>query len=128
VVGPRDPTNRFDYWVAKKAQAGEFEVPSSPDQPVQWIDVRDLAAWTVRAIEERLTGAYHLVMPPTTMGAWLEALPGPGRPAWVQLEEEQAEEFPFYLGPEDRYIFALDPARAIAAGLTFRSLAETLGD
>lgn len=128
VVGPRDTTDRFTSWVVKKDRGGEFEVPAPAERPVQWIDARDLAAWTIQAIERGLTGPYHLVTPPTTMGAFLEAAPGPGRPVWVELEEEEAEEYPFYTGPEERNILALDPAKAIAAGLTYRPLAETVRD
>jgi 2'-hydroxyisoflavone reductase len=65
------------------------------------------------------------------MGAWLAALGGPGRPVWLdpaKLGEEPERTFPFYAPSPDEGIFALDPAKAIAAGLTFRPLATTAAD
>ena len=58
IVGPEDPSDRFAYWVARVARGGEVLVPGRPDERVQWIDVRDLAAWLVLAGESGLTGTY----------------------------------------------------------------------
>jgi 2'-hydroxyisoflavone reductase len=58
IVGPEDPSGRFDYWVARLARGGEVLAPGRPDDRVQWIDVRDLAAWLVLAAETGLTGTH----------------------------------------------------------------------
>lgn len=58
IVGPEDPSDRFAYWVARLARDGEVLAPGRPDDRVQWIDVRDLAAWLVLAGESGLTGTY----------------------------------------------------------------------
>ena len=50
IVGPRDPTNRFTYWVTRAAKGGAAIAPPA-QQPVQFVDVRDLAAFTLRRIE-----------------------------------------------------------------------------
>ncbi len=61
IVGPDDNTDRFTYWPARAARGGEFIAPGAPSDPFQVIDVRDLAAFTINAIENMSTGTYNLV-------------------------------------------------------------------
>ena len=61
IVGPDDNTDRFTYWPARAARGGEFIAPGSPHDPFQVIDARDLAAFTINAIENNITGTYNLV-------------------------------------------------------------------
>jgi 2'-hydroxyisoflavone reductase len=61
IVGPDDNTDRFTYWPARAARGGEFIAPGAPGDSFQIIDVRDLAAFTLKAIEERTLGTYNLV-------------------------------------------------------------------
>ena len=49
IVGPHDPTDRFTYWPRRVAEGGRVLAPAPPEQPVQFIDVRDLADWIVSA-------------------------------------------------------------------------------
>ncbi|HET7377843.1 MAG TPA: epimerase, partial [Anaerolineae bacterium] len=56
IVGPHDHTDRFTYWPWRVAQGGEMLAPGQPDQPVQFIDARDLAEWTIKMIETKHTG------------------------------------------------------------------------
>src|SRR5688500_6826408 len=56
IVGPDDNTDRFTYWPARAARGGEFIAPGSPADAFQIIDVRDLAAFSIRGIEEGITG------------------------------------------------------------------------
>ena len=54
IVGPGDRTGRFSYWPWRALAGGEMLVPDvSGDEPIQLIDVRDLADWIVRAVEAR---------------------------------------------------------------------------
>ena len=54
ISGPHDPTDRFTYWPRRISAGGEVLAPDSPERQVQFIDVRDLAAWIVRmSIEQR---------------------------------------------------------------------------
>lgn len=59
IVGPYDYTDRFTYWIARVARGGEVLAPGRGDRFVQFIDVRDLAEWTVQMIERGATGAYN---------------------------------------------------------------------
>src|SRR6187397_859784 len=61
IVGPDDNTDRFTWWPARAARGGEFIAPGAPADPFQVIDVRDLAAFAIKAAEENVTGTYNLV-------------------------------------------------------------------
>src|SRR3954451_21693411 len=70
MVGPYDYTDRFTYWPRRVAQGGEVLAPGPPDQPVQFADGRDVAAFMLSAIERRLTGTMNVTGPeePVTLG------------------------------------------------------------
>jgi 2'-hydroxyisoflavone reductase len=64
IVGPDDNTDRFTYWPARAARGGEFVAPGSPRDPFQIIDARDLAGFTLNAVENNHVGVYNLVSNP----------------------------------------------------------------
>jgi nucleoside-diphosphate-sugar epimerase len=68
IAGPEDPTGRFAYWPARLARGGEVLAPGSPEDAIQFIDVRDLAQWILHAAEVRLTGIYDAIGPVRTRG------------------------------------------------------------
>jgi 2'-hydroxyisoflavone reductase len=59
IVGPYDYTDRFTYWVMRVARGGEILAPGRPERPVQFIDARDLAGWTISMIEPSSSGIYN---------------------------------------------------------------------
>src|SRR6266481_5846559 len=74
IVGPRDETDRFTYWPVRIDRGGEVLAPGNPSDPVQFIDARDLAEWTIRMVENREIGTYNATGPakPLTIGGMLE--------------------------------------------------------
>ncbi|HEX6287987.1 MAG TPA: SDR family oxidoreductase [Herpetosiphonaceae bacterium] len=142
IVGPHDPTDRFTYWVERVARGGDVLAPGRPEMPVQIIDVRDLAEWTVQMVEERRTGTYHATGPDRllTMEQMLTACKGvsgsDARFVWVDEECLQAAgaeswtEVPLWIPeqPEMRGFLAMSIAKARAAGLSFRPLTTTIRD
>jgi 2'-hydroxyisoflavone reductase len=144
IVGPHDPTERFTYWVARLAEGGRVLVPDAPEQPMQLIDARDLADWTVRMAERRATGTFNATGPsePLTFGSMLKrtamATEGGSEIVWVdeqRLVEAGVEPFsdlPLWLGPEReseyRGFLDVDIRRALAAGLALRPLEQTIAD
>ena len=62
IVGPGDPTNRFTYWVTRAAQGGDAIAPPA-EQPIQFVDARDLATFIVHAAEARIAGVYNVTGP-----------------------------------------------------------------
>lgn len=142
IVGPHDPTDRFTYWPVRVAAGGEVLAPSRPDRPVQFIDARDLADWTIRLAEARQTGTFNATGPatPLTMGEVVETCRavGGGNSAvtWVPdqflLDHEVRPwtDLPLWVPdtPEWAGFMTVDVSRALEAGLTFRPLIETVAD
>lgn len=140
IVGPYDPTDRFTYWPHRIAQGGEVLAPGNPEQPVQFIDVRDLATWTIAMVEARQVGVYNAKGPasPLTMRQFLERcheVSGSDTQfEWVNeqflLEQEIApySQLPLWVPGKMVGFPRVDCRKAIAAGLRLRSLAETIQD
>jgi 2'-hydroxyisoflavone reductase len=143
IVGPHDPTERFTWWVRRFARAepnGEVLAPGSPDAPVQFIDVRDAAAWLLRQAEAGTTGAFNLTGPDSagTMGGLIDALRATLaptlRPVWVDEDFLQAQgvnawsDLPVWLGRDDEASHRLDASRARATGLRCRPWGQTIAD
>jgi len=61
IVGPGDPTDRFTYWPARFVRGGECLAPGTPDNDLQFIDVRDLGEWIVHLIEQGIAGPLNAV-------------------------------------------------------------------
>ena len=139
IVGPRDETDRFSYWPVRIDRAGEVLAPGSPDDPVQFIDARDLAEWTIRMAENRETGIYNATGPAKPLGisGMLDgikaALKSNATFTWVaedfltQQKVEPWSDMPVWTGKDSGLALAkID--RALNKGLTFRPLAETARD
>jgi len=139
IAGPWDPTGRFSYWPARLADGGAVLAPAPRDAPAQLIDVRDLAAWIVDAADRGLAGTFNAVDRPLARERFLtvcrEAVGGDAELVWVDSAFLAAEsvgewvELPLWLhDPAYAGMLAVDPARAFAAGLQPRPLAETARD
>ena len=140
IVGPNDPTDRFTYWLRRAASGGEMLAPAPPDQPIQFVDARDLAAFVLHLAETATGGAFNVVHPAgtTTLGALIglaRAEAGADTSVewaggdWLgeQLGEDKYDAFPLWV-PEEPGSHLFDPAHAIAAGLDLRPVAETVRD
>jgi 2'-hydroxyisoflavone reductase len=141
IVGPFDPTDRFTYWPSRIAQGGDVLAPGRPERPIQFIDARDLAAWTVRMMEQRRVGIYNATGPDylLTMGRFLaecQTVTGSdARLIWVEdrflLDAGVGPwvELPLWI-PEGEMngLLQVDCRKAWAAGLSFRPLADTVRD
>jgi len=140
IVGPGDTTDRFPYWPVRLARGGEVLAPGKRDDAVQFIDVRDLAAFMVRTLEHRRSGVYNVAGPRSrmTMREFLEgardALNADVRFTWVDDYEFLRQHrilsaVPWVLqeGNELGHL-SIRNDRAIAAGLTFTPLATTVRD
>jgi len=142
IVGPGDGSDRFTYWPVRVERGGEVLAPGTPADPVQFIDVRDLAAWTLRVAQDGTMGTFNATGPKSElgMGALLEACKSvSGSNAsftWVDaafLEEQKVApwgDMPVWVPPtgETAGLARVSCARAIARGLTFRPLAATVKD
>jgi len=140
IVGPYDPTDRFTSWPSRVARGGDVLAPGWPGRAVQLIDARDLAEWNVRLVEERVTGVFNATGPDhtLTMRALLETCKevsgSDARFVWLDEAFLLAQgagpwiELPLWLPETSEYagFMCLDISKALAAGLRFRPLAETV--
>jgi 2'-hydroxyisoflavone reductase len=140
ISGPHDPTDRFTYWPRRISAGGDVLAPDRPERRVQFVDVRDLAAWIIKMAADRQPGPYNATGPDYELhlGKLLEeceaAGGGDARPVWVSeefLEQNGVEPFtelPLWVPREYAGMLAVDCGRAIAAGLAFRPVSETIRD
>ena len=142
IVGPRDNTDRFTYWPVRLDRGGEVLAPGDGTDPVQFIDARDLAEWTIRMAEMRATGIYNATGPATAMnmGRMLEgirtAIGASARLTWVPapfLAERRVQPWshmPVWVpARENNDGWArVGIARAIEKGLTFRPFRTTVNE
>jgi 2'-hydroxyisoflavone reductase len=139
IVGPGDETDRFTYWPVRLARGGEVLAPGNGKDPVQFIDARDLAEWTIRMAEQRDFGIYNAFGPARELStaAMLtgiaNAIHAKVEPVWVpadflaQQKVSPWSDMPVWVpaqGDSAGFARRLN-RRALAAGLTFRPLATT---
>lgn len=134
VVGPGDSTDRFTYWVERFHRGGDIVCPSGPGQEANWIDVRDLCHWMIGLAETGTPGVFNGTGPasPVTREAVMYGLRAFAKdpvelywPGADLLEELQYSTPMFENSP---FSIHIDASAAIAAGMTYRSLAETVRD
>lgn len=137
IVGPGDESDRFTYWPVRVERGGEMLAPGTPDDPIQVIDARDLAEWTIRMVEQGTVGAFNAVGPKSKMGMgkMLEVMKkttkSDARFTWVDekfLESEKAiDQIPIWTSPHGQEIAynTTNISKALRHGLTFRPLSET---
>ena len=140
IVGPNDGTDRFTYWPVRVAKGGEVLAPNRPEDPVELIDVRDLASWIVRTIDTKTFGVFNATSAPIKVGDMLEACKaasgGDARFTWVDaafLKAQKVEEWsdlPVWTSPagSDAGGGLVKNTRAVAKGLTFRPIKATAKD
>jgi 2'-hydroxyisoflavone reductase len=142
IIGPGENIGRLPWWLNRIARGGDVLAPGPRDLPLQYVDARDLAAWTLDAVERRLGGPYNLVSAPghTTMGELLDACADVtgsdavlrwADPAAVEAAGIEAwSELPIWLPPGELHdtMHRGDVSRALATGLRCRPVHETVRD
>jgi len=140
IVGEDDPSDRFGYWIYRINKGGKVLAPGPKEKNVQFIDVKDLADWTIKMVEEKNIGTYSATGPDYNLtfekliddckkvsGSNAEIV-------WIDqkfLMNENAGayvELPLWLPDEMDGGNNCDVSKAIGKGLTFRLLEETLKD
>jgi 2'-hydroxyisoflavone reductase len=142
IVGPHDPTDRFTYWPVRMASGGDVLAPEGPQVPVQIIDARDLAGFVITLVEQKATGCYNATGPASelNLGRLLETCKdvsaSDANIKWAPVTFLSAHkvaawsDMPVWVpdSPEDAGFSRVDISKALAAGLTFRPLSETVHD
>ncbi|MFG1809968.1 NAD-dependent epimerase/dehydratase family protein [Streptomyces sp. NPDC049040] len=142
ILGPHEDVGRLPWWLNRVARGGRVLAPGPRDLPLQYIDARDLAEWTLDALTAGLGGAYNLVSPPgqATMGSLLDACArATGADAefvWADPETVTAAgvepwtDLPVWLPPGTMHdaMHRSDVGKAVRAGLTCRDVEQTVAD
>ncbi|MFC3997459.1 NAD-dependent epimerase/dehydratase family protein [Nocardiopsis sediminis] len=142
IIGPGENVGRLPWWLLRIARGGPVLAPGPRELELQYIDVRDLAAWVADAVAAGRGGPYNLVSPPghTTMGGLLAAcVRATGSGAELRWSDPEAvlaagiepwTGLPIWLPPGELYdtMYRGDVAKAVAAGLRCRPVAETVAD
>jgi hypothetical protein len=143
ILGPYENIGRLPWWLDRVARGGPVLAPGPRDLPLQYVDVRDLAAWTLGAVEQELSGPYNLVSAPghTTMGGLLDACVrvtgGAAELRWTDPDTvldagvQPWTQLPVWVPPGTDLHDALhtaDVSRALATGLRCRPVTETVSD
>jgi 2'-hydroxyisoflavone reductase len=142
IVGPGDGTDRWTYWPVRVHRGGDVVAPGTPEDPMQFIDARDLSEWLIRLAENGTAGVFNAVGPEAPLTSaemfyglravtstpvsftWVDAdfLREMGVRAWSDMPAWQMPR-----GPTAGFA-RMSNARALAAGITFRPLADTARD
>lgn len=142
ISGPGDETDRFTYWPVRLARGGEVLAPGDGGDPIQLIDARDLAEWSIRVAEQRTAGTFNAVGPARPMttrqflGGVATGVGAKPKLVWAParfLEDNKVNawsDMPVWVpGQGDtRGFHRRDNRRAMAAGLSFRPLRVTAAD
>lgn len=140
MLGPADKTNRFIHWPIRLPKGGDILVPGKKEDPVQYMDVRDVAEWMIRLIEENKTGTFNAVGPKNTqtmhefMDEAIKTFDAPTNFVYVDDYDFLEENKVYYIVPwimptgPNRDTARIDNQKAKANGLSFRSITETIKD
>ncbi len=139
VIGSHDATLRFPYWVDRLRIGGNVAVPGPRDNALQYIDARDLGEFVVVLASNSTLGAFHAAGP-YPAGRFFETIQAVSEqisPVDTRLVEisprhikshHLESRFPLWSGSTNETVMAVNPAKAVAAGLTFRELSESVDD
>lgn len=139
IVGPGDESDRFTYWPVRLDRGGEILAPGTANDPVQFIDARDLAEWTIRMVEQGTTGIFNATGPKTklTMGEMLAGIrkvtKANSQLTWVDADFLATQkvspwsDMPVWVPPRggEAGFSMINIDHALGKGLTFRSIPDT---
>ncbi|MFH8465856.1 NAD-dependent epimerase/dehydratase family protein [Streptomyces sp. NPDC017991] len=149
ILGPYENIGRLPWWLTRAARGGPVLAPGPRELPLQYIDVRDLAEWTLGAVEGGsgtqggASGAYNLISPSghATTQALLDACArvtgGRAELRWTEPEVilaagvEPWTQLPVWVPPDSELhamLHRVDVSKAVRAGLRCRPVSETVAD
>jgi len=140
MIGPGDKSDRFIHWPIRLQQGGEIMIPGKANDPIQYADVRDVAEWMIRLIENKSTGTFNAVGPKSAQNMYdfiAEASEAfKTNPTFIKIDDYEflkAQDVlhlvPWIMPVGNNIGSALaNNQKAIANGLTFRPLKKTVKD
>ncbi|MFI9308836.1 NAD-dependent epimerase/dehydratase family protein [Streptomyces triculaminicus] len=142
ILGPGENIGRLPWWLLRTARGGPVLAPGPRDLPLQYIDVRDLAAWTLDAAERRLGGPYNIASRSghaTTAGLLEACVRTTGAGAELRWTDPSTileagitpwDQLPVWVPPGELHetLHQGDVEKAFAVGLHCRPVEETVAD
>lgn len=137
IVGPGDESDRFTYWPVRVERGGEVLAPGTANDPIQIIDARDLAEWTIRMVEQGVTGPFNAVGPKSRLGmgkmlnVMKDTTGSDAHFTWVDdkflADQKIIDLIPIWTSTKGQEIgySTMNITKAVSHGLTFRSLPDT---
>ncbi|WP_084957735.1 NAD-dependent epimerase/dehydratase family protein [Thermoactinospora rubra] len=142
ILGPHENVARLPWWLTRISHGGQVLAPGDPRTPLQLVDARDVAIFTLDQAEHGVADRFMVTGPAgnTTFGEWLglcrEVTGSDAEFVWVEdrfLLDHDVKvfvELPLWApaGPETANFWSVSTAKAQAAGLRTRPVAETVRD
>ncbi|WP_248961299.1 NAD-dependent epimerase/dehydratase family protein [Sphaerisporangium perillae] len=141
ILGPWENVGRLPWWLRRVARGGRVLAPGDPDLPMQLIDARDIASFTLDQAAKGVNDRFFTTGPAgnTTFGRWLadcaEVTGSGAELVWVadgfllDREVQPWQELPLWTPISDAAgVWSSSTAKAEAAGLRCRPVAETVRD
>ena len=137
IFGPRDPGSTLHFWLRNLHQNSEVLAPGSGKDPIQFVDVRDVARWVVGSVQKKLTGVFNTTAPPLDFAEYLEAcrtaVRSQAKLTWLSkdyLYSQGVEAFtqlPLWVPvEEDPGFFQISSDKAYREGFRVRPAGETI--
>jgi 2'-hydroxyisoflavone reductase len=133
IAGPHDTTDRLSYWPKRIACGGRVLAPGAPDDPIQFIDVRDLADFVLRAPNGTFNATGEIVPLGELLETCKRVTASDADLVWVSTERLLAAGLEPFMGvplwiaaPGWEGANRVDIRRALAAGLRLRPVAQTI--
>ncbi|MDJ0655371.1 MAG: NAD-dependent epimerase/dehydratase family protein [Xanthomonadales bacterium] len=137
IFGPRDPGSTLHYWLRRFAAHNQVAAPGDGGDPIQFVDVRDVALWVVQSIERKLAGIYNMASAPMPFREFLaackSAVDSSAALTWIEKDFIYQQgirafnELPLWIPKEeDPGFFGISSEKAQQAGMRFRPHQETV--
>ncbi len=146
IKGDRDTTPDLLTWLLRAQQGGEHIGPGDGHDPVEMVDVKDVARFLAMSIERQIYGTFNLTRRSMTFQDFLDACKNATRSdatfTWIPqqflhehgLETDDAlhtfaGNFPLWRpDPKNQGLFRVSSEKAYATGWKTRSFEETAAD
>ena len=142
IKGWRDPALDLFYWCIKLNRDDAIIAPGSGEDPIQFVDVKDVGRFTIMALEQQLKGTFNCVGPRREPLLWREFLrisrdhfQSNTDLIWADepfLREHQVRSFsdlPLWAPlSEDRGFMQISNQKIVESGFEFTPIRETLDD
>lgn len=140
ILGPYEDVARLPWWLDRISRGGRVVAPGRPGRGLQYVDVRDLATFTLDSLEQRRSGPYDIVSEPghcsmlELLQACVDATGSDAELVWVGEADLDAAgvqpwtQLPCWV-PEDGElagVMSSDSSKALSAGLSCRPVQDTV--